>query len=80
MGEDEFRQFIEYVKEAPTYDGNTIGDAFELIRQSKVDVTKLRRSLKDEVSKRLIAIGYWDYIPIPMFSGEDSEENETLED
>lgn len=85
FGNERLTKGVEHIfslcKDAPTYDGLTIGNAFELIKQSKVDVTKLRRSLKDEVSKRLIAMGYWDYVPIPMFSGdasEDSEENETL--
>ncbi len=64
------KYLLDLCKDAPTYEGNTIGDAFKLIEQSKVDVTKLRKSLKDEVSKRLIAIGYWDYIPIPAAKDE----------
>ena len=61
---------IDHCKDAPTYDGNSIGDAFELIRHSVVDVTKLRRSLKEEVGKRLEFIGYWDFIPIPRTTDE----------
>lgn len=52
-------------KDCPVYDGHTIGEVFELIRQSKVDITKCRKGIKDEVSKRLDQIGYWDYVPIP---------------
>lgn len=69
FGNERLTKGAEYIighcKDAPTYDGGAIGDAFELIRHSKVDVTKLRRSLKEEVAKRLESIGYWDYIPIP---------------
>ncbi len=63
---------FKYCKDAPTYDGNTIGDALELIKHSKVDATKLRKSLKEEVSKRLIAIGYWDFVPIPQVTLDES--------
>lgn len=63
---------IAQCKNAPTYDGNTIGDAFELIRSSSVDATKLRRSLKEEVHKRLENIGYWDFIPVPLATKERS--------
>ena len=60
---------IEYLfslcKNCPIYEGHTIGEVFELIRQSKVDVTNCRRGMKAEVSKRLDKIGYWDYVPIP---------------
>jgi hypothetical protein len=52
-------------KDCPVYDGHTISEVFELIRQSKVDITKCRKGMKDEVSKRLNQIGYWDYVPIP---------------
>ena len=73
---------IEYLlslsKDAPTYDGLTIRDAFEQIKHSKVDPTILRKSLKEQVSKRLVTLGYWDFIPIPKVSEE--EENETLEE
>jgi|GEM_PF-1615540 hypothetical protein len=80
FGNERLTKGIEYLfnlcKEAPTYDGYTVGDAFELIKHSKVDVTKLRRSLKDEVSKRLTSLGYWDYIPIPTFSEDDETKQE----
>lgn len=76
FGNERLTKGVEHLfdlcKDSPTYDGKTIGDAFELIKQGKVDVTELRRSLKEEVSKRLDAIGYWDYIPIPQ-----EEEDET---
>jgi hypothetical protein len=39
-------------------------EVFEQIKQSKVDVTKCI-GMKEEVSKRLDKIGYWDYVPIP---------------
>jgi hypothetical protein len=51
------KHLLDLCKDAPTYDGLAVGDTFELFRQSKVDATKLRRSLKEEVSKRLKAIG-----------------------
>jgi hypothetical protein len=66
VGNERLTKGVEHIfdlcKASPTYDGNTIGDTLELIKQSNVDVTKLRRSLKEEVSKRLDAIGYWDFI------------------
>ena len=65
------KHLIDLCRDAPTYDGNTIGDTFELFKHSKVDATKLRSSLKEEVSKRLNAIGYWDFMPIPIFDSDD---------
>jgi len=52
-------------KDCLVYDGHTISEVFELIRQGKVDTAKCRKEMKDEVSKRLNQIGYWDYVPIP---------------
>jgi len=74
------KHFLDLCKDAPTYDGLTIGDTFELFRQSKVDATKLRRSLKDEVSKRLKVIGYWDFIPIPQAAEDESDPEEDSTD
>jgi hypothetical protein len=62
-------------KDSPVYDNLTVGDIFELLRQSKVDKTKLRKGLIEAVTSRLSKIGYWDYIPIPTFA-EDNETNE----
>lgn len=69
------KHLIDLCKDAPTYDGKTIGDTFELFKQSRVDATKLRNSLKDEVSSRLNSIGYWDFIPIPMFNSDDEDDD-----
>jgi hypothetical protein len=84
FGNERLTKGVEYLlevcKNAPTYDGNTIGDTFRLFRESKVDGTKLRKSLKDEVSKRLSAIGYWEYIPIPRAIEERSPKALELED
>jgi hypothetical protein len=90
FGNERLTEGVEYLlkqcKDAPTYNGNTIGDAFELIRDSKIDITELRKSLKEEVSKRLSAIGYWDFIPIPKLDSdagngdrEDSTESDASE-
>lgn len=62
---DGVKYLFNLCKDCPVYDGYTIEEVFEQIRQSKVDVTKCRRGMKDEVSKRLDKIGYWDYVPIP---------------
>ena len=59
-------------KDCPVYDGHTIREVFELIRQSNFDLTKLRKGLIDAVTARLSQIGYWDHVPIPTFS-EDLE-------
>jgi len=59
------KHLLNSCKNCLVYDGYTIEEVFEQIRQSKVDVTKCRRGMKDEVSKRLDQIGYWDYVPIP---------------
>jgi hypothetical protein len=40
----------------------------ELIKESKVDFGKCTKGIKDEVAKRQIQIGYWDYVPIPKIS------------
>ncbi len=75
FGGERLTKGVEYLfklcKDCPVYDGHTIGEAFELIRQSKVDTTKLRKGMKDEVSKRLVQIGYWDYVPIPRVSAPE---------
>lgn len=84
FGNPQLTKGVEYLlnhcKDAPTYDDNTIGSTFELIKQSKVDVPKLRRSLKEEVSKRLKVIGYWDYVPIPAQSAKKGLEAFESED
>lgn len=69
FGNENITKGVEYLfslcSDSPVYDGYTIAEVFEQIRQSKVDVTKCRKGMKDEVSKRLNHIGYWDYVPIP---------------
>ncbi|MDG7027296.1 MAG: hypothetical protein JRN16_02680 [Nitrososphaerota archaeon] len=88
FGNERLTKGVEYLlnlcKDAPTYDGNTIGDTLELFKQEKVNPTKLRRSLKEEVSKRLDAIGYWEFVPLPLPSldkegGAEEEPVETHE-
>lgn len=80
FGNEKLTKGVEHLfdicKDAPVYDGNTIGDTFELFKKSSVDPTKLRKALKEEVTRRLEAIGYWDYVPIPrMVEGEEDEED-----
>lgn len=69
FGNESLTNGVEYLfnscKGSPVYDCYTIREVFEQIRQSKVDVTRCRRGMKEEVSKRLNQIGYWDYVPIP---------------
>lgn len=64
-----YTKSIEYLfdvcKDCSVYEDHNISEVFELIRQSKVNVTKCRRGLKEEVTKRLEEIGYWNYVPIP---------------
>jgi hypothetical protein len=86
FGNEKLTKGVEHLfdlcKDSSTYDGKTIGDALELIKQGKVDVTELRRSLKEEVSKRLDAIGYWDFVPIPRTAEDESgpeEEDDTAD-
>jgi hypothetical protein len=80
FGNERLTKGVEHIldlcKDSPTYDGNTIGDTFELFKDQKVDATKLRQSLKEQVSKRLDAIGYWDFIPIPKFTEDESGDEE----
>jgi hypothetical protein len=52
-------------KNCVVYDDHNIGEVLELIKQTKVDYTKCRKGIRDEVSRRLDQIGYWDYVPIP---------------
>jgi hypothetical protein len=69
FGGENYTKTVEYLlslcKDCSVYEGHSIGEVFELIRQSKVDITKCRKGIKDEVSKRLDQIGYWNYVPIP---------------
>ncbi len=55
-------------KNCPVYDGHTISEVIEAMKQSKHDLTKLRKGLIDAVSMRLVKIGYYDYVPIPQVS------------
>jgi hypothetical protein len=69
FGSENLAQAAEYLfklcKESPVYENHNIGEVFELIRQSNFDPQICRKGIKDEVSKRLISIGYWKYVPIP---------------
>lgn len=69
FGGERLTQGVKYLfnlcKDCHVYDGNTIGQTLELIKQSKLDVTSFRKGIISEVSKRLYEIGYWDYVPIP---------------
>jgi hypothetical protein len=69
FGGERLTKGVEYLfslcKDSLTYTNYTIGETVELIKQSKVDTTQLRKGIMDEVSKRLNQIGYWDYVPIP---------------
>lgn len=69
FGNERITNGVEYLfdlcKNSPVYNGYELHEVFEQIKQSKVDVTECRRRMKDEVSKRLHKIGYWDYVPIP---------------
>jgi hypothetical protein len=69
FGGERLTKGVDYLfslcKDCHVYDGYTISEVFELIKQSKVDITKCRKGIKDEVSERLNQIGYWDYVPIP---------------
>ena len=85
FGNERLTKGVEYLlnlcKECPVYEGHNIGEVFEMFRQSKVDQTKLRKGLIEEVSVRLVKIGYWDYIPIPAYSVmKDSKQAELEED
>ena len=64
------QHLIDTHKSCPVYDGNSIGEVFELIREGKIDATKLRKGIRGEVSKRLAEIGYWNYVPIPKTGHE----------
>ena len=69
FGDERLTKAVEYLfsecKNCLVYDDNTIEKSFELIKQSKLDVTSFRKGIISEVSKRLNEIGYWDYVPIP---------------
>jgi len=84
FGNEKLTKGVEYLiklcHDSPTYERNTIETTFDLMRRSEVNVTKLRNSLKEEVSKRLIAIGYWDYIPIPMEEVEKKSSGTLMEE
>lgn len=69
FGNEKLTKGVEYLfnlcKKCIVYEGYNIGEVFEMFKQSNVDSTKLRKGLIDEVSVRLIKIGYWNNIPIP---------------
>jgi hypothetical protein len=65
-------------KNCVVYEEYTIGDVLEMIKNSKVDFAKCTKGIKEEVSKRQKAIGYWDFVPIPHLMDElDSEKRST---
>lgn len=72
FGNDRLTKGAEYLLKtfggSPVYGGKTIKDVFELLRKEpdKIDLMKCRVSIKEEIGKRLEAIHYWDYVPIPM--------------
>jgi hypothetical protein len=80
FGNERLTKGVEYLfklcTDSPVYDNLTVGDIFELLRQSKVDKTKLRKGLIEAVTSRLSKIGYWDYIPIPTFAEDDETKQE----
>ena len=59
------KYLFSFCKDCCVYDNYTIDDVLEQIQQSDVDKKKCRRGIKDEVSKRLNQIGYWDQVAIP---------------
>jgi hypothetical protein len=77
FGDDALTEAVEYLfksyKDCPVYDTYSIGEVFELIKQSNVDTTKCRRGIIAEVSKRLAIIGYWDIVPFPSIVNNDAE-------
>ena len=60
---------VEYLfntcKDCIVYDGLTIRQTLDLIKQDKLDFAKFNKGIKEEVAKRQAQIGYWDYVPIP---------------
>jgi len=69
FGGERLTEGVEYLfsesKDCVVYDEITIGQSFELIKQSRIDITPFRKGIISEVSKRLNKIGYWNYVPIP---------------
>ena len=59
------KHLFEMCKNCEVYDGLSIPEVVERIKESDYDLTKLRRGIIDQVTVRLSKIGYWDYIPIP---------------
>lgn len=59
------------------YDGHNISDCIKLIREGEVDKTKFRKGIREQVSNRLTAIGYWEYVPIPMPQAEKVVKSKT---
>lgn len=47
------------------YDNYTVKDVLDQVKESEYDFGKSTKGIKEEVTKRLNAIGYWDYVPIP---------------
>jgi len=56
----------------------TISDVLDEIKKGEKP-KNARIELVKEISKRLDAIGYWDYIPLPLKKNETLEENEGLD-
>ena len=76
FGEENLTRAVQYLlnicKDCPVYDGHSISEVFELIKEGKSNATKLRKGVISEVAKRLKEIGYWDYVPIPEIEHESS--------
>ncbi len=49
----------------PVYEGHSISDVLNDVRQGKENFAECTKGIKAEVAKRQDSIGYWEYVPIP---------------
>lgn len=80
FGGERLTKGVQYLfkscKDCIVYENYTIGDVLEMIKDSKADFGKSTKGIKEEVSKRQKAVGYWDYVPIPRLTSDESNSEE----
>ena len=67
------KYLLSMCKDCLVYKKQTIEQTLELIKINKLDRKEFYKGIRREVYKRLDAIGYWDYIPLPMKQNGESK-------
>ena len=73
------KHLFDVCKDCIVYDNVTIKEVLSQIKESQGDFSKCTKGIKEEVAKRQVQIGYWDYVPVPKSPEKENSRNETLD-